>query len=107
MLFRSGEIGWILNRNFWGKGYAYQATLELLRYSFNVFHLECVEATCDTENRRSFQLMRKLGMVFISTEVGVRPTRDPSQRNRDQYRCEIDKKRYYGSLERGDYARII
>jgi len=101
------EIGWILNRNHWGKGYAFQAALELLTISFNVLKCDTVEATCDTENHRSYQLMRKLGMSLISTERGVRPARDTSQKNRDQYRYEIDHKRFNESLERGEYARIV
>jgi len=104
---RKAEIGWILNRIYWGKGYAYQAALELLNFGFNVLKCDTVEATCDTENHRSYQLMRKLGMRLISTESGVRPSRDLSQKNRDQYRVEIDRKRFQESLERGDYARII
>jgi len=101
------EIGWILNRNHWGKGYAFQAALELLTFGFNVLRCDTIEATCDTENHRSYQLMRKLGMSLLSTERGVRPDRDISQKNRDQYRYLIDRKRFNESLERGDYARIV
>jgi RimJ/RimL family protein N-acetyltransferase len=101
------EIGWILNRAHWGKGYAFQAALEILTFGFNVLKCDTIEATCDTENHKSYQLMRKLGMSLISTESGVRPARDISQKNRDQYRYEIDRKRFNESLERGDYARIV
>ena len=61
---RSGEIGYVLNPEFWGKGYAFEATSLVLEFGFAELELHRIEARFMQGNERSLGLMRKLGMSF-------------------------------------------
>ncbi|MCE5234944.1 MAG: GNAT family N-acetyltransferase [Eubacteriales bacterium] len=55
------EIGWIYNRSFWRRGYAYEASRALIDYGFSRLGLHKVVAeTIDPV--KSASLMQKLGM---------------------------------------------
>ena len=60
------EIGWIFNKSYWRKGYAFEICAELTRYGFEdmKLHKICAEAI---DADKSVPLMKKLGM----TEEGV------------------------------------
>ena len=61
------EIGWIFNRRFWRRGYAYEACSALIRRAFDSFGAKEVFAeTTDTE--KSLPLMKKLGMNYAGIE---------------------------------------
>lgn len=57
-----GNIGYCLNRNFWGKGYATEAARTLLTYGFETLNLHRIYATCDPENKASVRVLEKIGM---------------------------------------------
>ena len=57
-----GELGWILNRKYWGRGYAAEAAKGLIDYFSNQGYVHFI-AHCDTENIASYKTMEKLGMV--------------------------------------------
>jgi ribosomal-protein-alanine N-acetyltransferase len=59
---QEGWIGYCLNRNFWGQGYATEAAKTLLKLSFNRLKLHRVFATCDPANVASAQVLEKVGM---------------------------------------------
>lgn len=60
------EIGWIYNRNYWGQGYAYEASKALIDYGFQKLNLHKVSAeTIDPV--KSVGLMKKLGMSHEGT----------------------------------------
>ena len=56
------EIGWRLAHEHWGKGYATEAGLEVLRFAFEVLELEEVVSFTAVVNKRSSALMERLGM---------------------------------------------
>lgn len=56
------EIGWILNRAYQGKGYAFEAARALMDFAIEVLDADCIVAHCDTRNAPSYRLMEKLGM---------------------------------------------
>jgi RimJ/RimL family protein N-acetyltransferase len=58
----SGDFGYSLNSRYWRQGYATEASRALLDVAFRVLGLHRVWAECDTENRGSWAVMRKLGM---------------------------------------------
>lgn len=62
-LWGVGEIGYTLGRRYWGQGYNVEAGALLLSYGFETLGLRRIQAVCDTNNRRSFRTMEKLGMV--------------------------------------------
>ena len=46
----------------WGRGYAKEATLSVLRYTFDVLGLKQVEADVDEPNQASIRVLEALGM---------------------------------------------
>ena len=46
----------------WGRGYAKEATLSVLRYTFDVLGLKKVEADVDEPNKASIRVLEALGM---------------------------------------------
>ncbi|MCB0689409.1 MAG: GNAT family N-acetyltransferase [Saprospiraceae bacterium] len=60
--FRSGEIHYSLFPDCWGNGYAYEALMETLKFSFKIEKLHRVYAGVAVNNDRSIKLLEKLGM---------------------------------------------
>lgn len=56
------EVGWHLARRHWGKGYATEAARGLLEYGFGTLGLEAVYAVFYAANRRSANVVKRLGM---------------------------------------------
>ena len=56
------ELGYVLNRNFWGNGYAFEACGAMCG---NVFSkgIHRLEANCDPNNAASWKLLEGLGFV--------------------------------------------
>lgn len=59
---RQGEIGYVLNPRFQGKGYAKEAAIALMDAAFKTANLHRIEAKCSAANAPSWGLMEKLGM---------------------------------------------
>lgn len=59
---RQGDIGFIFNPDFQGKGYAFEAATEMLRIGFEGLGLHRIEGHCDGRNTPSARLMERLGM---------------------------------------------
>jgi len=62
-LWGIGEIGYTFSRRYWGQGFNVEAGQLLLDYGFYQLRLRRIQAVCDTDNRRSYRTMEKLGMV--------------------------------------------
>ncbi len=54
-----GEIGYILDPNFWGKGYMNEAMNTIIRFGFNDLNLHSYAANVNTENKNSKALLLK------------------------------------------------
>lgn len=65
----SYEIGWILNRNDWGKGIADEITKSLVEYAKGTEAASCV-IECDTEQEASKRIALKNGFVYEGEEDG-------------------------------------
>jgi RimJ/RimL family protein N-acetyltransferase len=57
-----GELGWVLDPQHQGHGYATEALTEVLRICFEVLGLRRVTAACFAANEASWRLMERLGM---------------------------------------------
>jgi ribosomal-protein-alanine N-acetyltransferase len=57
-----GSIGYILNRNYWNKGYMTEAVNALLDFGFRKLHLHRITAICRPQNLASRRVMEKAGM---------------------------------------------
>ena len=64
-----GELGWIINRNFWGKGFATEAAKVVITH-FSKQGFRHFIAHCDTENTASCRVMEKLGMTRTGIHGG-------------------------------------
>ena len=58
----SPEVGWILHKNHWGKGYGTEMGRALLALGFDEHNLHRIVALCDAENIASSRIMEKIGM---------------------------------------------
>jgi len=56
------ELGWSLDPDYAGKGYATEAVGELIRICFEELHLRRVVAECFADNVPSWRLMERVGM---------------------------------------------
>ena len=65
-----GELGWILDRRYQGKGYALEGAKAVVNFAFWELGLSALVAHCDTRNAPSFRLMERLGMERVA--VGPR-----------------------------------
>ena len=58
------EIGYILEKNSWGKGFATEISSELIRFGFEELELPEIFATIDEDNLNSVKVAEKCGMSF-------------------------------------------
>lgn len=63
-----GELAWILNKSYQGKGYALEAALCIKEYARTELKLNSLIAHCDYENEKSYKLMQKLGMKLVEVK---------------------------------------
>lgn len=63
-----GEVGWVLNPAFGGRGLATEAAHLLLRLAFDHYGLRAVTARLDGRNRASARLCTRLGMNLAGVE---------------------------------------
>jgi len=59
-----GNMGYCLNKDFWGRGYATEAANALLSFGFETLNLHRIYATCDPENGASVRVLEKIGMTL-------------------------------------------
>lgn len=83
------NLGWAINPEFQGKGFATEAAGALIDFGFKTLGLLLIYATCDTRNLASARVMEKLGMVRKAHLVA-----DKMQKGhlRDTYLYEIGRK---------------
>lgn len=60
---RVGEIGYIVNPQYWGMGFATEVANLLIEYGFNDLNLHRIYATCDPRNIGSSKVLEKVGMI--------------------------------------------
>jgi [ribosomal protein S5]-alanine N-acetyltransferase len=61
-----GELGfgYLLNRAYWGQGYATEATQAIVAFGFEVLGGRRVSAWCNAENHASARVLEKAGLRF-------------------------------------------
>lgn len=58
---RRAEVGYVLNRQFWGKGYGTELLAAMIEAAFDGYQLHRLEADIDPDNAASLALLRKFG----------------------------------------------
>jgi ribosomal-protein-alanine N-acetyltransferase len=56
-----GSIGFDMNELFWGNGYMTESVNAVLKFGFEKMHLNRVEALVSAENKKSLDLLQKIG----------------------------------------------
>ena len=56
------EVGWLLARHAWGRGFATEGAMASLAYAFEHLKLERIISIAQTENVRSHRVMRRIGL---------------------------------------------
>jgi RimJ/RimL family protein N-acetyltransferase len=79
---KEAELGYTLNRRFWGQGYATEAARAFVAFGFEELGLHRVYATCDPANTASARVMEKIDM---QREGHLREHRWMKGRWRDSY----------------------
>jgi RimJ/RimL family protein N-acetyltransferase len=59
------EAGYILCREYWGKGLGTELLLGLLNYGFSVLKLDHIVAVTNPENSASIRVIEKCGMSYV------------------------------------------
>ena len=59
---QQGELGYVLNPAFQGKGFGLEASKAILKEGFSTIGFHRIFARCDARNERSYHLMERLGM---------------------------------------------
>lgn len=77
------DVGYVLARPFWGRGYTTEALRAVLDYAFSNPAMYRVWAVCDAENVASARVMEKAGMSFegIFRRYQIRPQISPAPRD--------------------------
>ena len=81
-------LGWIINRKYWGQGFAYESAKAVMEYFAANLGIKYFCAYCDTRNTASFKLMEKLGMKRVHESAG-RKNRASSE-EASEYKYEIE-----------------
>jgi len=59
---RQGDIGYELNPDYWGNGYATEAARAVVKFGFTQLHLHRIWSWCVADNSGSAHVLEKLGM---------------------------------------------
>ncbi len=86
------ELGWIVNRRYWGNGFAYEAARALVEYFSDNAGTEHFIAHCDTENAPSIRVMEKLGLTRTGINSGRRNRSASRDSSEYQYELLLPKK---------------
>jgi len=58
------ELGYVLSKEYWGRGYITESVGKVIEYGFESMLLERIEAKCHPDNIGSFKVMEKVGMTY-------------------------------------------
>jgi len=68
------ELGWMLRRSFWGRGYATEAARTALQHAFTEMNQEKVISLIHPENAASIRVAQRLGEQLVAaTDVMGKP----------------------------------
>ena len=65
-----GEIGYVINPDFWGQGYATEAVQTIMQFGFDKLDFNRIEGKFIIGNDASLAVMKKCGMQYEGTSRG-------------------------------------
>jgi len=98
----SAELGWLINKRYWRRGYCSEAAAAVVRFAIDELGVERFIAHCDSENAGSYGVMEKLGMKRISLTGGRRNKSSDEERMELMYAMDSSE-----CLYAPDFCRII
>lgn len=63
------EVGYLLHKRFWGKGYASEALMFLLEWAKKSIHADYIIAYAPVEHKASLRVMHKCGMEHYKDDL--------------------------------------
>ena len=75
LAFKKADIGYWIRRDLWGKGFATEAVIEVIKFGFQELGMNKICATTAPENLASIRVLEKIGMVkkgYLKEDVYVR-----------------------------------
>ncbi len=61
---REAHLGYIINRHYWGNGYATEAAKAMVEFAFGELGVHRIYSDCHPENAASIRVLEKVGMVL-------------------------------------------
>ena len=59
------ELIYIISKEYWGMGFGYELAKFSIQYGFNSLNLKTIDTNVRSQNSRSINIIKKLGMNFI------------------------------------------
>jgi RimJ/RimL family protein N-acetyltransferase len=59
------EIGWIINKEYWNKGYAMEVSKMIIRHGFEELKLKKIIGETEQNNIKSIKTFEKIGMKKV------------------------------------------
>lgn len=84
-----GELGWIIDKEYWRNGYAYEASKALVDMCVEKLDIRKFVAHCDSENEASKRVMQKLGMQLEAEYDGRKNRASEEVRRECKYSMEV------------------
>ena len=73
---QESELGWIIHKDHWGKGYASEAAKAILDFALEKLKVKKVIAHCDYRNKASIRIIEKIGMTLERDDLTRRNKND-------------------------------
>lgn len=80
---RGREVGYVLSKDYWGRGFMPEAVRELIRYCFEELDCDFLQCTHSFSNERSRRVIDKVGFQFIRDDI--QPNENGTQRETKVY----------------------
>ncbi|HCT72715.1 MAG TPA: GNAT family N-acetyltransferase [Psychrobacter sp.] len=91
------EIAWRLHKDFWGQGYATEAARAALNFAFNELSLDEVVSFTAVINKRSQQVMERIGMINTRANF-YHPALDANHRLAEHVLYNITRQQWNNQL---------
>ena len=59
------EIGWIINKNYWNKGYAMEVSKKMIEYGFEELKIKKMIGETEEKNIKSIKTLERIGMKKV------------------------------------------
>ncbi len=82
------EVGYTVDKKFWGRGIATECTLGCLEFGFNKINLEKIIALTHSQNIGSIRVLEKAGMKF---------DKEVKNNNQNWFKYKLLKEEYVGN----------